>query len=202
MKIYPALAALEFDDIPVAIRATDAMLKKAPIAFFKSGTITQGRYLTLIGGTTASVQESAEEGVRAGGSHVIDRVVLPDVHAGVYDAIFGGRKATGGSIAILETGTVSATIRGAEAALKGTPVTLLEIRVADHGLAGKALSVFEGTLHDIEAAIALAVNAANASSTHVSSRVIPAPHEALTRQLANGTWLGSAVFVDLEGESI
>ena len=53
MKIYPAIAALEFDDIAAGVAATDAMLKRAPIAFFKSGTITHGRYLTLIGGTTA-----------------------------------------------------------------------------------------------------------------------------------------------------
>ena len=34
------------------------MLKKAPVAFFRSGTVTAGRYLTLIGGTPASVEEA------------------------------------------------------------------------------------------------------------------------------------------------
>ena len=63
MKKHPAIAIIEFSEIPAGMSATDAMLKKAPIAFVKCGTITRGRYLTLIGGTTASVEVSLEEGL-------------------------------------------------------------------------------------------------------------------------------------------
>jgi microcompartment protein CcmL/EutN len=33
MKKHPAIAVVEFDEIPTGMSATDAMLKKAPIAF-------------------------------------------------------------------------------------------------------------------------------------------------------------------------
>ena len=72
MKKHPAIAVIEFSDIPTGMSATDAMLKKAPIAFVKCGSITRGRYLTLIGGSTASVDESLREGLAHGGPGVLD----------------------------------------------------------------------------------------------------------------------------------
>ncbi len=203
MKTSPAIAALEFDDIPAGVVAMDAMLKKAPIAFFKSGTITRGRYLALIGGTTASVEEAAAEGRRSGAGHLLDEVVLADVHPRLYDAVLGSRKPHGtASLAVMETATVSAAIRGAEAALKGTPVELVEIRLADIGLAGKGLVVFEGELHHIEAAVALAVDEAERRSTRVSSRIIPAPHDGIMAQVGNGSYFDSALLVELGGETL
>ena len=92
MKKHPAIAVIEFDEIPTGIYATDAMLKKAPIAFVKCGTISRGRYLTLIGGSTASVDESLREALAHGGPAVLDHLFLADVHPRVYEAILGRRK--------------------------------------------------------------------------------------------------------------
>ncbi|MGE5361985.1 MAG: BMC domain-containing protein [Bacteroidales bacterium] len=203
MKIYPAIGVLEFDDIPAGVVATDAMLKKAPIAFFKSGTITRGRYLTVLGGTPASADEAVQEGLRAGGSHVLDHVLLPDVHARLYDAILGVRHARASrALAIVETSTVAASIRGAEAALKGTPVELIELRMADIGLAGKALFVLDGDLHDIEAAIALAVQQASQRGASASWQIVPAPHDALVNEMLAGTRFNGAPLIELDGESV
>jgi microcompartment protein CcmL/EutN len=203
MKQHPAIATLEFGDIAVGITATDAMLKKAPIAFFKCGTITRGRYLTVIGGTTASVQEAVDEGLRIGAGHVLDSALLPDVHPRLYEAAQGTRLARGGgALAVVETGTISASVRGAEAALKGTPVGLLEIRLGDSGLAGKGLAIYQGDLHDIEAAVQLAVAQVPGGTTRVSVQVIPAPHEALVNQVERGTAFATAVMIDLEGEQV
>jgi microcompartment protein CcmL/EutN len=200
----------EFDDIPTGVAATDAMLKRAPITFFRCGTITHGRYLTIIGGTTASVGESAQEAVRFASGRLLDYVVLADIHPRLYDAVLGKRHPrVTGSLAILESGSVPASVRAAEAALKGTPVELVEIRLADAGLAGKAIVVLEGTLHDIEAAVMLAVATGSASTstgppaiTELSYRVIPAPHDATTLQIAHGTSFLSSLLVELEGERL
>jgi microcompartment protein CcmL/EutN len=50
MKKASALAVLDFEDIPTGIYAVDAILKKAPIAFVRAGTVTRGRYLVVFGG--------------------------------------------------------------------------------------------------------------------------------------------------------
>ncbi len=208
MKPSPALAVFEFDDIPTGVAATDAMLKRAPIAFFRCGTITQGRYLTVLGGTTASVGESAEEGVRYAAEHLLDHLVLPDVHPRLYDGVVGKRHPRLiGSVAIVESRTVSPSVRAAEAALKGTPVELVEIRLADAGLAGKAMFVLEGTLHDVEAAVALAAaasqsNVPGSAPGALSYRIIPAPHEATLAQIGHGTSFDSALLIELDGETI
>ncbi|HMO50468.1 MAG TPA: BMC domain-containing protein [Kiritimatiellia bacterium] len=201
MKPFPAVALLEFLDIPAGIQATDAMLKKAPIVFLKSGTITRGRYLTVIGGTTASVEEAYAEGEYWAGNAIIDRLFLPDVHPDVFAAMFGKRnRSRDGAWAIIETASVAANIRAAEAALKGTPVSLLELRLADDGLAGKGLSFYEGHLHDIEAAVDIATAFLARSGTTFSYRILTAPHEALGRHIAGNTRFHEVDALKLDGE--
>ena len=75
-KTYPAIALIEFNNIADGITGADAMVKKAPIAMLKSGTVSQGKYLVLIGGSTASVRESFQEGLSQAKESVIDSVFL------------------------------------------------------------------------------------------------------------------------------
>ncbi|HEX7485975.1 MAG TPA: BMC domain-containing protein [Vicinamibacterales bacterium] len=201
MKKAPALAVIEFRDIPTGIDATDAMLKKAPIAFIKSGTITRGRFLTLIGGSTAAVEESLHEGLFRAGDSVLDHLLLADVHPRVYDAILGSRRAAGpGALAVIETDTVASSVRVAELALKGTPVELVELRLADSGLSGKGVSIYQGELPDILAAVEIVVGYMHQAGGEVRHAIISAPHEALARQIGSGTSFGSAALLDLDGE--
>ncbi len=203
MKKYPAIAVVEFRDIAVGMHATDAMLKKAPIAFVRSGTITGGRYMTLIGGTTASVEESFNEGLFHGGAAAIDHVFLADVHPHLHDAILGERMTGGsGAMAIVETPTVSANIRSAELALKGTPVSLVEIRLADQGLGGKGLSIYQGELHDVEAAIDIVLSHLVRTRSDVIYKIISSPHEALNGQIDAGTKFSETKSMELDGERI
>jgi microcompartment protein CcmL/EutN len=202
MKTHPALALVEFSDIPAAVRATDAMVKKAPIAVLRCGTITRGRWLTLIGGSTASVQESLAAGLLEGGGAVIDHLLLPDVHARLFEAVTGVRKPPkAGALAILETDTAAASARATEAALKGTGVELVEIRLADQGLGGKGVAIYSGDLHEIEAAVSLAQGVLASIGRTASVTIIQAPHEALYAALEHGTAFGPAALLDLDGEA-
>ena len=202
MKKYSAIAIVEFRDIATGIYATDSMIKKAPIALFKCGIISQGRYLTLIGGNTASVDESYNEGLFMGGESVVDRVFLPDVHPQVHDAVLGQRN-TGhhGAMAIVETPTVSCNVRATELALKGTAVALSEIRLADSWLNGKCFSIYRGELYDVEAAVDIAVSFLQQSGHPVNHRIIPAPHEALGGQLDSSSFFIDSSQTDLDGEA-
>ena len=203
MKKAPALAVIEFRDIPAGVDATDAMLKKAPIAFVKAGTITRGRFLALIGGSTAAVEESLREAQFRAGESVLDHLLLADVHPRVYDAILGGRRAAGtGAIAVIETDTVASNVRAAELALKGTPVELVELRLADSGLSGKGVSIYQGELPDIEAAVDIVLGYLREAGGDVRHTIISSPHDALVRQLGSGTSFASAALLDLDGETV
>jgi microcompartment protein CcmL/EutN len=178
------------------------MLKRAPIALIRSGTITAGRYLTLIVGTPASVDESLRAGLLVGGGYVLDHLFLADVHAQLYEGMLGARRAAGGgSFAILETETVAANVRAVEHALKGTNVELVEIRLGDQGLAGKGVSILRGELHDVEAAAALAVAALAEVGSEVSTQIVSAPHDRLGQLIGAGTTFTSGEVVELDGET-
>src|SRR5512139_2797929 len=107
--IEPALALVEFSSIASGIQAADAMVKKAPIEVIKSGTVHNGKYLVLIGGLTADVEESLAAGRQVGGEAVLDFVFLPHVHPEVVGTI-GGARAPGATdaLGIVETATVAA----------------------------------------------------------------------------------------------
>ena len=199
MKPVAALAALEFEEVATGLFATDALLKKAPISFVKTGTITRGRYLTLFGGSTASVEESFREGVFHGGGALLDQVFLPDVHPRLFVALGGGRREPGPlALALLETPTVCAAILAAEVTLKGTGVDLLEIRIGDQGLGGKGIVLLSGELHEVEAAVEIAER--RLGPGRLAWKILPRPHDALARAVGGGTSFGKADLVALPGE--
>jgi guanylate kinase len=61
-SIEPALALLELDSIAVGIEAGDAMAKRAPIDVIRAGTVHPGKYLVLVGGAVADVEEALAAG--------------------------------------------------------------------------------------------------------------------------------------------
>ena len=185
------------------IFCTDALLKKAPIGMLKAGTVSGGRYLIIIGGSTASVEESLNEAIAASEGGVLDYVLLPDIHQRVHDSILGKRgRVTNDPIAILETDTVSANVRAAELALKGTDVRLVEVRIADYEMSGKAISIYNGQLYEVEAAMELATAFLRDRKEYVKHRIIPNPHDILTEQIGNGTRFATNAPRELEGEEV
>jgi microcompartment protein CcmL/EutN len=200
MKRAAALAVLDFAGIPAGLDATDAMLKKAPVAFFRSGTVTAGRYLTLVGGTPASVDEALAEGLARAEGHLLDHLYLADVHPRLLDALEGRRGAEGtGPLLILETATASSVVLACEKVLKGTLVDLVEVRLCDAGLAGKGLALFRGDLHELEAAVEILASVLPPAAG-ASHRVLARPFDAFARENALSTAFAASRFVDLGGE--
>ncbi len=155
MIIQPALALLEFDSIAVGIKAGDAMVKRAPLDLIKAGTVQPGKYLVLIGGAVADVEEAIDAARTTEPNTLVDVVFLPDVHPDVVSAVGGARRTDDGeALGIIETTTVPAIIKAADAGVKGARVTLRELRMAD-GLGGKGYLLFGGPVADVEAAVAI-----------------------------------------------
>ena len=153
----PALALIELASIAIGIEAGDAMVKRAPVEMLRAGTVHPGRYLLLVTGEVADVEEAFRAGLEVGETALLDSVMLPNVHGSVVAALRGERRGgTGDALGIVETSTVAATIEAADAGVKGAAVELLELRLAD-GLGGKGYLLFDGAVSDVEAAVAIAV---------------------------------------------
>lgn len=180
---YPALALLEYAGVPAGVYAADRMLKRAPVALIRAGSVQRGHFLVLLGGSTASVVEAHAEGLAAPGLH--DEVLLADAHAALGPALAGARSgAEAEALGLLEGASSAALLGATDAALKACTVTLRELRLAD-GLGGKAFSSFDGALDEVEAA--LVAGAARLGARLTQQALIPRLDETLRALLAAGT---------------
>jgi microcompartment protein CcmL/EutN len=190
LGIEPALGLLELDSIAAGIAAGDAMAKRAPIEVIRAGTVHPGRYLVLVGGAVADVEEALEAGREDAAASVRDVVFLPNVHPGVVAGMRGARhEASAEALGVIETDTVASTIRAADAGLKGARVRLLELRLADD-LGGKGYLLFGGPVSEVEAAVEAGLGAVGAGVSAAGAadrpawRVIAALHAEMAQNLA------------------
>jgi microcompartment protein CcmL/EutN len=191
--IEPALALVEFSSIAAGIQAADAMVKRAPIDLIRSGTVQPGKFLVLIGGQVADVEESLAAGRHQGGNTVVDFVYLPQVHPQVVTALAGGRQPEPtDALGVVETMSVAAAIHAADAGVKGAQVRLLEIRLAD-GLGGKGIVLYAGLIADVEAAVDLGTGVLERPELLVRKVVIPQLHPEIWDNLRQASYFAAAV---------
>jgi microcompartment protein CcmL/EutN len=195
--IEPALALVEFSSIAIGIEAADAMVKRAPIDVIKSGTVQPGKYLVLIGGEVADVEESLAEGKEIGKTCLVDFVLLPRVHPEVVESIGGGRvPEPNDALGVIETRTVAASIHAADAGIKGAEVRLVEVRLAD-GLGGKGIVLFSGLVADVEAAVEIGIGVLESQDLLVRQVVIPQLHPEMWDNVSDATRFRSRVMDQL-----
>lgn len=196
----PAIAVLELDSIALGLRAADAMVKKAPIDVFRIGTVHPGKYLILVGGSVAAVDESRREGLRIGGESVTDDIFLPDIHPQVYAGIEGQRRDNAGdALGVIETSAIPINVAAADKAIKTADVSIVEIRLGDD-LGGKGITVLTGLMHDVEAAIAAGIAVAQRPGVSMHHTIIPIQHGELRDRIRGSTWFHPGQIVPTASE--
>lgn len=178
----PALGIIETESIARGVVCADAMVKKAPVAILQNHPISRGKFITVIAGHVADVEEAMRAGEDAGLHLIVDRLFLPQAHEQLAPLLAGkARPAAIGAVGIIETATVVATVLAGDAAAKAARIDLLEMRLGQ-GIGGKGYLTLTGELHDVEAAMAAGI-AAIAPALLVLSEIIPAPHDDLRARL-------------------
>jgi microcompartment protein CcmL/EutN len=200
VAMEPAVAVVELASIAVGIEAGDAMVKRAPVDVVRAGTIHPGKYVVLVAGGVADVEEAFEAGKAVGACCLVDTVLLPSVHPAVVRALRGERRTGAGeALGVIETATVAAIVEAADAGLKGAAVALLELRLGD-GIGGKGYLLFDGAVADVEAAVEIALarvadglaGAAPGGRAPVG-RVIPQLHREMRTELEADARFGRRV---------
>jgi bacterial microcompartment shell protein len=195
--LEPALALIDFGSIAVGMEAADAMVKRAQIDTIRAGTIQPGRYLVLIGGSVADVHESLAAGREVGGDAVLDHVFLPQAHPELVLALGGGRvPEVMDALGVVESATVAAALRAADAGVKGAAVRLVEVRLAD-GLGGKGVVLYSGLVADVETAVEIGVGALDRPELLVRKVVIPQLHPAMWENVSDATRFSARVLEQL-----
>lgn len=178
-----AVGLVESSSIAIGFRTADAMLKAAGVELLAAEATSPGKYLIAVGGDVASVQAAVQAGADTAGDTLMDSLVIPRLHPEVLPAIRGETPAGAvAAVGVVETLTVAAAVRAADAAVKTAAVQLLAVRLA-RGLGGKGYVTYTGDVGSVQAATAAASEAARVSGGYLAATVIPAPHGDLHAKL-------------------
>jgi microcompartment protein CcmL/EutN len=178
----PAIASLELASIARGIVALDQMAKRAETTIVAARTISPGRYLILLSGLVAEIEEATDAGAAAAKEDLVDQVILRDPHPDLRAALASKLEHQASeSLAIFELSTISTALSAADRALKGADVALLELRLGA-GLSGKGVFTLTGALNMIEAARSI-VEAGVDRGRIVRIEVIAQIHPDLPRRL-------------------
>ena len=178
----PALALIELSSIARGYPVADAMVKKAQVALAECRPVSPGKFLVLVTGQVAAVDEAFRAGLAIAGDRLIDKLFLPHAHPQIIPAVGGAiPPAAIDSFAAVETTTVAASILAADAAVKAAAVRIVEMQLA-RGIGGKAYFSLSGPLAEIEAAVEAAAGAITADLL-TATEIIAAPHEDLLAKL-------------------
>jgi bacterial microcompartment shell protein len=178
----PALLCLEFSSIATGILAGDALVKRAPITLLDARHLSPGKYLLLATGEVAALEESYAAAREAAAGTLLDETFLPAAHPDLYPLLRGERLAARGeALGVIETSTVAACVRAADAAAKETDARLIEMQLANQ-LGGKGYVVLRGHVADVEASVERGAELAGAAL--VRQVVIPLLHDEM------GVWVG------------
>lgn len=187
MSKLPAIALIELGSVAAGTFAADKMVKRSPVELLHAGTVQPGKYLILVGGGTAEVQESHHAGMQAAAADVLDDVLLPDVHPEIVRALDGRRGFNDcDSLVVLETSTIAAILRATDAAAKGAAVDVAELRLAN-GLGGRGVAMLTGKLSDVEAAAEIAIHVLAGRDVTLCHSIVSNVHEQLASRLGEST---------------
>jgi microcompartment protein CcmL/EutN len=184
---YPSIALIELGSIAAGTYAADRMVKRSPVELLHAGTVQPGKYLILVGGGTAEVEESYREGMQVAPNDILDEVFLPHVDRQVIEALDGARAFAGyESLVVLETTTIAAIVRATDAAVKGAQVELAEMRLGS-GLGGRGLAILTGERTDVEAAAEIAARSLAGRNVTLCHSIVSNVHEQIAEHLGKST---------------
>jgi microcompartment protein CcmL/EutN len=187
MSKLPAIALIELGSIAAGAFAADKMVKRAPVELLHAGTVQPGKYLILIGGGTAEVEESYQAGIEAAPADILDEVLLPNVHPHVVKALDGARSFGGyNSLVVLETSTIAAIVRATDAAAKGAQVEIAELRMGN-GLGGRGIAILTGELSAVEAAAEIAARCLAGRNVTLCHSIVSNVHEQFAERLGESS---------------
>ena len=174
-----AIGMVEFSSIARCIYAADQMVKIPEVEIVTAQTICPGKYIALVEGDVAAVQDSVHIGEKFAGEYFVDSLVIPNVHHGIFPAITGATMPEHvTALGIFETFSVATMITAADQILKAAELEAIEIRLGT-GLGGKSFFTFTGDVAAVETGVEAGRGVAETKGLMVDAEVIPSPSDRL-----------------------
>ncbi len=180
----PSIALIELRSVARGMKTCDEMVKKAPVQLLEARTICPGKYMILVAGMTAPVEESYKKGIEIGDDLLVEELFLPNAHAQLIPAMEAcATPPEVDALAVFETFTVASAILAGDAAVKEADVHLIDMRLAN-GLGGKSFFTLTGPVAEIEAAVDAGKKAISSLASLVAVEIMPRPHEDLIMKVS------------------
>jgi microcompartment protein CcmL/EutN len=185
----PALAVVELSSIARGHRVADAMLKRAPVRLMRADAISPGKFLVLVEGDVAAVDESFRVGTDVGRRFAPSTSCSCPSLTSRCGPRWRARRTppkASNRWASSRRRPWPADVRAADAAAKAARVRISEMQLG-RGIGGKAFFTVTGLLGEVEAAVEAAVGVLDAALVHTTEN-----HRGAARRLRRETALDLA----------
>ena len=178
-----AIGMVEFSSIARGIYATDQMVKVSEVEISTAATTCPGKYIAIVYGDVAAVENSIQTGEREAGEYYIDSIIIPSVDEGVFPAITGATMPDRiQAVGIMESFSIATMIICADQILKAAEIEPIELRLGN-GLGGKAYFTYTGDVAAVQAGTQAGKEIAAEKGLLVNAEVIPSPSDRLIPSL-------------------
>jgi len=178
-----AIGMVEFTSIARGIYAADQMVKISDVEIVTAGSVCPGKYIAIVQGDVAAVQDSVGIGERMAEEYLVDSIVIPNVSPLVFPAITGATMPDRiQALGIMESFSLATMVIAADAILKAAELQPLELRLGT-GLGGKSFFTFTGDVAAVQTGIESGVAICEEKGLLVNAEVIPSPSDRLVSSL-------------------
>ncbi len=178
-----AIGMVEFTSISRGIYAADQMVKISDVEIVTASSACPGKYVAIVHGDVAAVQDSVGIGERLAEEYLVDSIVIPNVSPAVFPAITGATMPDPiQALGIIEFFSLATMIIAADEILKAANLQPLELRLGN-GMGGKAFFTFTGDVAAVETGIDIGKEIAKEKGLLVNAEVIPSPSDRLLPSL-------------------
>ena len=178
-----AIGMVEFSSISRGIYAADQMVKVSDAELVTATSVCPGKYIAIVHGEVADVEESVQIGEEMADTFLVDSILIPNVHPGVFPAIVGATMPEDiEALGILESYSLSAMVETADLVLKCADLEALELRLGT-GLGGKSYFTYTGDVEAVRNGETVGKETLGEKGLLLNSEVIPYPSEKLLKTL-------------------
>lgn len=174
-----AIGVVEFTSIARGIYTADQMVKISDVEITTASTTCPGKYIAIVHGDVAAVQDSVGIGERVAGEYYVDSLIIPNVSPTLFPAIAGTTLPDEiSALGIIESFSIATMVLAADAVLKTANVQAIELRLGN-GLGGKAYFTFTGDVAAVEMSIEAGKAIALEKGLLVNTEILPSVSERL-----------------------
>ncbi len=175
--MHSAVGLIESSSIAKGIEISDSMVKSAEVDILVAKSVCPGKYIVLVGGDVAAVEQAVRVGLEVAPEVVVDHFTIPNIHPAILPAISGGTEVDRiQAVGIIETYSVATIIESTDLAIKAAMVEPLKMHLA-FGIGGKSYVILNGDVADVEKAVQVGADFAAQKGLLTSKVVIPRPHQ-------------------------